>query len=52
MIIKYVERENICGQMDAYLKEIGSTTICMVEVFILGKMGEDMKENIKMIRSM
>jgi len=37
------------GLMDEDLKEIGKTTICMVEESTLGKMAGDMKVSMKMI---
>lgn len=39
------------GLMDEDLKEIGKTTICMVEESTLGKMAGDMKVSMKMIGS-
>lgn len=34
------------------MKDNGKVIICMVKVYIPGKMGENMKENINLIRSM
>ena len=39
------------GQMEELTLESGETTICMVVVSTLGKMEEDMKANILMIKS-
>lgn len=40
------------GPMEEDMKEIGKIIICMVEGFILGKMVEGTKENIRMIENM
>lgn len=44
--------ENINGKMAVCILENGKITICMEKVFTLGLMAEDMKVNMKWIKSM
>jgi division protein CdvB (Snf7/Vps24/ESCRT-III family) len=52
LMILWMDRESVFGQMEENMKEIGWIIKCMEKEFLLGRMGLNMKENLRLIWNM